>query len=122
MSRVARQPSEEREWASCLHAGVGAGGGAGRGQAVPVACDRARALGHDGFCEYGRKDLGHADDPYGSRMNHRRRLVLAGFASAILQPPLVRAQSSPTVPRIAVAVWGSQELDSNRVVALLAGL
>ena len=55
-------------------------------------------------------------------MIRRRRLVLAGLASAILWPLHVRAQSGQSVPRIAVAVWGSQALDENRLVALRAGL
>ena len=55
-------------------------------------------------------------------MNRHRRLIVAGLASAILQPSLARAQASPTVPRIAIAVWGSEELDARRVAGLLAGL
>jgi len=55
-------------------------------------------------------------------MIRRRRMILAGLASAILQPALVRAQARTTAPRIAIAVWGSQALDANRVAGLLAGL
>ncbi len=52
----------------------------------------------------------------------RRRMILAGLASAILQPALVRAQAGPSVPRIAIAVWGSQASESHRVAGLIAGL